>query len=122
MLKSECVYLLNYINKNSISGYFVEEISEIIKEFPTYYNTSETTVKEGIETLKDLGFIMVKYNDGERVCLKATEKGVMYLESIVDKKIDFNYKKLFAISFLGGLLGGIMGCGLIKFIFILIGV
>lgn len=121
MLKSECLYLLNYINKNSISGFFVEEILSIVSDFPPYYNIDENKVKDIIENLKSLGYILVKYNDGERVCVKTTEKGVMYIESVSDSKVDINYKKLFLYSFFASIIGSFIGCVLVNVLFILIG-
>ncbi len=119
MLKSECVHLLNYINKNSYSGYFVEDILNIASDFPEYYGVDESKVKELIEILKGLGYIIVKYNDGEKVCITSTEKGAMYLESIGDKSLNIDYKKILLFSFLGGLFGAIFGVVMLKILFLL---
>ena len=122
MLKSECVYLLNYINKNSCSGYFVEDILNIVSEFPIYYNVDGNKVKELLEILKGLGYISIKYNDGEKVCITSTDKGVLYLESVGEKGININYKKLYFLTFLGGVIGGVLGGIISKIIMLIVGI
>lgn len=122
MIKGECVFLLNYINKNSCSGYFVEDIINIANEIPSYYNADENKVKEMLEILKGLGYISIKYNDGEKVCITSTEKGILYLDSIGEKGFDINYKKIFFLSFSGGLLGSFLCAIIIKILSSIIGV
>lgn len=122
MLKSECVYLLNFINKNSYSGYFVEDILNIVSEFPPYYNVDENRVKELLEILKGLGYISIKYNDGEKVCITSTDKGILYLESVSEKGVNINYKKLYLLTFLGGAIGGILGGIIAKILILIVGI
>ncbi len=121
MLSSECVFLLNFISKNSSNGYFVEDIAEIVKEFPSFYNIDAKKVIEILNLLKNYGYINVKYNDGEKVCVTSTAKGTVYLENINENSDNNECKSYLGISFFGGFLGGFVGSILVCILYILIG-
>ncbi len=109
MLSSECVFLLNYIKNSSKNGYFVEDVSAISLEFPPFYKMSEEKALENIDLLKKLGYVSVKYNDGDKVCAMITERGDLYLQSLIGKGEEVGVKSTFAWSFFGGLIGGFLG-------------
>ena len=121
MLSSECVFLLSFINKNSKNGYFVEDVVEIVKEFPSFYNIDNKSVLEIIDLLKNYGYISVKYNDKEKVCVSATSKGTVYLENLSENIEVESGKGYLGLSFFGGLLGGFIGSVLVLVVRFLIG-
>ncbi len=121
MLSSECVFLLNFISKNSSNGYFVEDVVEIAKEFPSFFNIDEKKVIEILNLLKNYGYISVKYNDGEKVCVTSTAKGTVYLENINENSDNYGGRFYFGLSFFGGFLGGFIGTILVCAFNILIG-
>lgn len=121
MLSSECVFLLNFIQENSSNGYFVEDVSEIVKEFPSFYNIDSKKVIEILGLLKNYGYISVKYNDGEKVCVTSTAKGTVYLENLTELKNNEDGKSYLGLSFFGGFLGGFVGSVLVYVFYFLIG-
>ena len=121
MLSSECVFLLNFIQENSSSGYFVEDVSEIVKKFPSFYNIDAKKVIEILGLLKNYGYISVKYNDGEKVCVTSTAKGTVYLENLTELKNNEDGKSYLGLSFFGGFLGGFVGSVLVYVFYFLIG-
>ncbi len=122
MLSSECVFLLNFINRNSLNGYFVEDVEVIAKEFPSFYNIDGKKALEILVLLKNYGFISVKYNDGEKVCVKSTPKGTVYLDNFNENNSIESGKSYLGLSFFGGFLGGFLGNVLFFVIRFLIGV
>ena len=118
MLSKECIYLLNYIRLNATNEYLIISVNEIILEFPLSYAITKEAVSEMILTLKNNGYISVKYNDGESLCLKCNEKGIVFLESNekceITKK-DTNFK-IFGLCFFASLLGAFLGVLLILFL------
>ncbi len=122
MLNSECLFLLNFIKNNSLNGYFVEEIEVLVKNFPSFYKIDKNSVLEMLSILKTLGYISVKYNDGEKVCIMSTERGSIYLQSLGENDSDIRGKNLVGWAFFGGVLGGFLGSVISNVIAILLGV
>ncbi len=122
MLNSECLFLLNFIKNNSLNGYFVEEIEVLVNNFPSFYKVDKNSVLEMLSILKTLGYISVKYNDGEKVCIMSTERGSIYLQSLGENASDIKVKNLAGWAFFGSILGGFLGSVISNFIAILMGV
>ncbi len=121
MLNSECLFLLNYIKNNSLNGYFVEEIEVLANNFPSFYKVNQKSVLEMLSILKTLGYISVKYNDGEKVCIMSTERGSVYLQSLGENDGEVKGKNLVGLLVFTSFLGGFFGSVIASFIAILIG-
>lgn len=94
MLDKREQFLLNYVNKNTVNGYVVISLNELCKEVVENSNYSTDGLVVVIRTLSSLGYIRLKYDDGENFCVASTEKGRSFVD--VDEENEKTYIKLFS--------------------------
>ncbi len=117
MLENVSEYLLNFIVKEVGNKYKIIDYNDIILAYPPSYLATKEKIEESIYILKNQGYIMVKYNDGESVCLSCTEKAFSYNNEYTTRleKITKNENKYLGWSFFGGFIGAFLG-GLITLV------
>ena len=112
MLDKRCFALLDIINARcQVSGYKIFDINELVSAMPKYFRADESVVKDCIVALFEAGYLNVKYQDDNEVCLCPLPKGRMVFEDKISQFIESNHlqKKVFVNAFLGSLLGGALG-------------
>ena len=117
MLEENLKELLIYINLKSKGGYAVIDVTE----FEENYSLNDgVNIENLLNRLKELGYIDLKYFDGERMLVLSTEKGINFECVKKEEKplIKQNFST-FGWCFFGGFLGGLVGA-LITCVLILI--
>lgn len=107
MIDKRIKFLLNFINgkPESSKGYIVIDAEEIISASPKKLALCSETVCETVKILQSLGYVTLKYNDGNSFCLFLTENG----KSALNGDSDIELKKLIIIA-ISAFIGSILGC------------
>lgn len=122
MLDDRCNCLLDFINRECSEGsYRVFDPSELIAAFPVEYAVDSDGLFLMLDYLSEREYIVVKYRDGEAVCLAPLPKGRRYHEERQEsgqreREHEQFLKRSFWAGMAGGSLGGLLG-GLLVLLF-----
>ena len=118
MLDDRCDCLLDFINRECSEGsYRVFDPSELIAAFPAEYAVDSDGLFLMLDYLAERDYVVVKYRDGEAVCLAPLPKGRRYHEEKQEAgRREADQERFVRRSFwagaagggLGGLLGGLL--------------
>lgn len=102
--------IYSIINKRCEMGEFIIiGYDDILSELPVKSSINKATVKDSLDALKKEGYISIKYEDFDRICVCILPKEVKIIDNVTyipnqpEKK-----KSTFFPSFFGGVLGGIL--------------
>lgn len=112
MLDKRCLALLKIINEQCAdSGYKIFSFQELISLMPNHFGVDESVVCLCIKTLIEHEYISVKYQDEQEICLVPLVKGRLVFENAIDEQVERGRaeKKYFVYSFIGAILGGVVG-------------
>ncbi len=124
MLDKRCFALLDIINARCVlSGYKIFDISELVSAMPKCFRADESVVKDCVATLAETGYLSVKYQDDNEICLCPLPKGRTVFEDKITQHIESVglQKRLGLYAFFGSLLGGTLGVTLTTIILRLFG-
>ena len=94
MIDKRSQYLLTYINRVANDRYVVISLNEFCNDIMKNTNYSTDNLNDSIRELSSLGYIRLKYDDGENFCISSTEKGRSFID--VDEENEKTYVKLFS--------------------------
>lgn len=94
MIDKRSQYLLTYINRVANDRYVVISLNEFCNDIMKNTNYSTDNLNDSIRELSSLGYIRLKYDDGENFCVSSTEKGRSFID--VDEENQKTYVKLFS--------------------------
>lgn len=81
MLDERSNDLLKIINSKCAEGSFnVLEISELIAEMPRKFKADAELIKKIVPSLSAEGYIEIKYEDEEKICVMPTVRGRSFFE------------------------------------------
>ena len=100
-------------------------LNEITAEVMKNTNESTDNIVDDVRNLSNLGYVRLKYDDGENFCLISTEKGRSFID--VDEESEKTYIKLFtgykkivgwvmASSFTGAFVGAVITAVILKLV------
>lgn len=107
MIDKQTFALLKIIYKNASFGYKVFEVSELISLVPKEFNYDVERFNESINTLLANGYVSVKYQDDNEICLSILPSGRLVFENFdKEKKEKQKYKHRYYLSaFWGSFVG-----------------
>lgn len=125
MIDKRSQYILLYVNKIAEDRYVVLSLNEISAEIMKNTDYSTGDIHASVRELASLGYIRLKYDDGENFCLTSTEKGRSFVD--VAEENQKTYVKLFGgyksvvgwmmfSAFCGSFVGGVVTAVALKFI------
>ena len=125
MLTKRKRFILSYFNTRANDKYAVLSLNEITAEVMKNTNESTDNIVDDVRNLSNLGYVRLKYDDGENFCLISTEKGRSFID--VDEESEKTYIKLFtgykkivgwvmASSFTGAFVGAVITADILKLV------
>ena len=124
MLDFKSKKLLNIINGECKGAeHKVFSFTELALFYPQKFGVSEEEVRNILKTLFARGYISVRYEDDNEVCLCITPDGRSIVENEVFESVDRlkTEKGLFVYSFVGGVFGGVFSALIFVALYFLFG-
>jgi hypothetical protein len=124
MLDFKSKKLLNIINGECKGAeYKVFSFTELALFYPQKFGVSEEEVRSVLKTLFSRGYISIRYEDDNEVCLCIMPDGRAIVENEVQESVDRlkTVKGFFVYSFIGGALGGVFSALIFVALYFLFG-
>ncbi len=87
MFDNKTEYFLNLINKKCDKGNFkVISLDEFLIDFPERFYVDKESIRQMIDLLRDTGYVFIRYDSNDEVCIAPTPKGREHCE--------FEYNKI----------------------------
>ena len=123
MLNSESEYVLRYVLNIAKDDYVIINFNDVLLDSPIQFALDKIKLNDIIMLLKNNGYIRIKYNDLNSICVLVEQKGKDYVERLVESevKIENKTESLFGICFFGAFVGSFLGALIISLLIFIVG-